>query len=799
MSSLRCPVYIWSMSRIYSSLLFLLGCMAANGQPAVTLSGRIMYDSSHGIAGASVSILNTHIGTYTDMHGRFELTNIPAGSYILQVSAIGFAIVSKEVQEKDGRDITIVLPRSPVHLDEVVVSAQKREEILQQLPLSISALSAKKTEEYRVWNTRDITAIVPNLYAAGPGDDRNVTSIRGITSASYDPAIATYIDGVNQFSLDTYIAQLWDIERIEVLRGPQGTLYGRNAMGGVINIITKKPADHATGFATVNLGNYGRQRYSLGIRSPLGNQQLFGSASVMYDRSDGYYTNEHTHSSFDKKNSITGNYHLSYTPSSRLAIAVNVKHNNARNNGAFPLVNGMAEAFAHPFRLSQDATSKMIDNTLNASLSVNYTGSRMNFTSQTAWQINHRYYTLPLDGDFSPIDGVTIINNYGNKWNRVKALTQEFRFSSPASISSAWKWTTGLYLFHQSIPNKQATHFGNDADLLGSPDKNFSLIHTSRGKSLGAAAYGQAAYAITSKLELTAGLRYDHEYKRQSVMGEYQKDPDPNPLFATQPDTSATTCFGSFSPKIALAYRLSNSNTGYVTYSRGYRAGGFTQLSSDPSQPPLFSYKPEYSDSYEAGLKNNFGNNRLFLAFAFFYTRVANAQVPALVLPEAITITKNAGKLHSRGIELELLSKPVRGLEIDYNFGYTRATFGTLKLSRNGTEQDFDGNRQVFTPATTSVLAVQYSVDLCAGHAMKFIGRAEWMALGEQYFDLANTIRQPAYSIFNTRFGLAGKNAELIFWLRNITGKTFIAYAYDFGAVHLGDPCVWGITLTGRF
>src|SRR4030095_11452262 len=124
-------------------------------------------------------------------------------------------------------------------------------------------------------NSRQITAIIPNLYSANPGDHRNVTSIRGITSTSYDPAVATYIDGVNQFNLDTYISQLYDIERIEVLRGPQGTLYGRNAMGGVINIITKKPTNQPNGFGSVSIGNYGRQRYNLGIRGPLIKDKLF--------------------------------------------------------------------------------------------------------------------------------------------------------------------------------------------------------------------------------------------------------------------------------------------------------------------------------------------------------------------------------------------------------------------------------------------------------------------------------------------------------------------------------------------
>ena len=653
--------------------------------------------------------------------------------------------------------------------------------------------------EYNLWNTSDITAIVPNLYAANPGDNRNVTSVRGITSSSYDPAVATYIDGVNQFNLDTYIAQLFDIERIEVLRGPQGTLYGRNAMGGVINIITKKPTNHTTGFAEVNMGNYGRQRYNLGIHGPLVENKLFIGAALMYDRMNGYYTNEFNNSSFDKQHAVTGNYYLTFIASTKLAFTLNVKHNNNRNNGPFSLVNGVNDAFSNPFKLNQNAIGKMVDNTFNSSLSVSYTSRTLNFTSQTAWQTNYRYYTRPLDGDFSPIDGVTIINNYGNKWNNVKALTQDFRLSSPASISSVWKWTTGIYLFHQLTPNKQATRFGNDADLLGLPDKNFSIINTTKGKNFGMAVYGQVSYAINEKLDLTAGLRYDHEHKKQNVFGEYQHDPDPNPQFATRPDTAASGNFNAVSPKVSLAYKFSKNSNGYITYSRGFRSGGFTQLSSDPSQPPLYKFKPEYSNNYEAGMKNNFLNNRLRLNVALFYTNVTNAQVPTLILPDAITVTKNAGRLNTKGIEVEFLSKPVKELEIDYNFGYTDAKYKTLKLSQNGSSQNFDGNRQVFTPDFTSGLAVQYGFNLNTKQDLKLVVRGEWLTVGKQYFDLANAIKQSAYNLLNTRLGVTTKNVDLMLWIRNIGNKKYIAYAYDFGAVHLGAPQTYGVTVTGRF
>jgi iron complex outermembrane receptor protein len=237
----------------------------------------------------------------------------------------------------------------------------------------------------------------------------------------------------------------------------------------------------------------------------------------------------------------------------------------------------------------------------------------------------------------------------------------------------------------------------------------------------------------------------------------------------------------------------------FAVYSRGFRTGGFTQLSSDPSQPPLYPYKPEYSDNIEIGIKNNFFNNRLRLNLALFSTMVTDAQVPTLILPDAITVTRNAGKLSSKGAEFELAATPAKGLQVEYNFGYTDAEYKTLKLSQGGTTVDLDGKKQIFTPEFTAMLALQYAYDLGTKHRLKLVARGEWVRLGKQYFDLSNTISQDSYSLLNTRFGVATKFGELMFWGRNLGDKKYIAYAYDFGAVHLGTPKTYGVTLMANF
>ncbi|MBC7827341.1 MAG: TonB-dependent receptor [Chitinophagaceae bacterium] len=788
-------------TRFRYTLLMILTSLSVLSQKTTVLEGKITDDFSQSIPKVSVHVLNTNYGTTTDATGQFRIINIPPGRYTLQISAIGYATIDKNIilSGSGHEPMVINLKPSSTQLDAVIVSAQKKEESLQKIPFSISSISSAQVQEYRLWDIKEITAIVPNLYASDPGDNRNVSSIRGITTTSYDPAIATYIDGVNQFNLDTYIAQLVDVERIEILRGPQGTLYGRNAMGGVINIITKQPSNQWRGNAELSIGNYGQHRFGYGIRFPLVKDKLFAGFAGVYEGRKGFYTNQFNNTSFDRQKGATGNYFLKFIPGPKWNFTLNAKHYWSRNHGTFPLAINPDSALKYAFQLNQDAVTKMIDDIFNASFSINHFGKSFHFSSQTAYQSNHRYYDKPIDGDFSPIDGISIINNYGKDWNRVKVFTQEFKLSSPASSGSPLNWTAGSYVFVQDNPVKQAVRFGNDADLVGAPDKNFSVISTAKGKNYGIAFFGQVTYSITDKVDLIAGLRYDYEKKKLSVLGEYQKDPDPLPAFQTQPDTSAGNSFSAFSPKLGLAYRITDNSNMYITYSRGYRTGGLTQLSSDPSVPPLYPYQPEYSDNIEIGIKNNLLSNRLYLNIAAFYTRVKDAQVPTLIVPDAITITRNAGKLTSKGIEMELAATPVKGLQAVYNVGFTDAEYKTLKLSQNGSSVDLAGKKQLFTPDMTSMLALQYSHELGTRQKLKLVVRGEWIYLGKQYFDLSNNISQSPYHLLNTRFGVSAKNVEIMFWGRNLADKNYISYAYDFGAVHLGNPKTYGVTLLGKF
>ncbi len=776
------------------SFLFLLSLITFSAQAQVpkSINGQVKQSNGNPISRASIVLLNTGVGAISRDDGSFTVKGITPGTYVLNVSATGYASVLDTVvlQQQDVK-VDFTLKPSFNVLDEVVVSAEKTDERLLRIPAAISSFNTRQVSEYRLWNVNQLAGLVPNMYSANPGDYRNVTSIRGITTTSYEQAIATYVDGVNQFNLDTYIPQLFDVERIEVLRGPQGTLYGRNAMGGVINIITRKPSNRVDAHTEITIGDYGQQRLGAAVKLPLIADKLYFGAAALYDQRKGYYTNTVTNSDYDRQKQITGNYYIRYYPTARFNAVLNVKHQNNRNNGPFALAPDKGSAFATPYVISQNATTTMQDDNINASLSLRYNPSNVRISSQTAWQSNYRVYRRPIDGDFSPLDAISIVNNYGGDFNKVKVFTEELKIQSVET--SKINWTGGLFFFHQDNPTKQGTRFGSDAPLLGIPDANFTLINTNKGINTGVALFGQASIPLSKQLELTLGIRYDRERRKLTVSGEYQKDP--GPAFPILSDTSGSETYSAISPKAGLQFNVSTDQNFYLTFSRGYRAGGLTSLGSDPSQVPLSSFEPENSNNIELGWKNFLLNRKLRINANLFYSFVENVQVPTLVLPDAVTVIRNSGKLSSRGAEIELGATPFEGLELVANGGITDASYSRLSIPKDGVMVNYDGNNQVFTPSYTALLTAQYSKQVGKQVENRVVGRVELVSFGKQYFDLANTISQGSYSLLHARVGITMRHVELYLWGRNLGNSTYIAYGYDFGGVHLGNPRTVGTTL----
>jgi iron complex outermembrane receptor protein len=788
--------------------VILLGCFVClfthlSARDLSSVLGKVNTSAGRPLPGVIVRIAGLEGSTQTDTQGRYRFDSIAAGSYLISLARPGYSTLVTRIHVASDsagpQEIaTVVLQEDLTSLGEVIVSAEKREQLNTQIPASVTILDAAAVNDFRVWNVAELTGIVPSLYAADPGDNRSVISIRGITTTSYDPAVALYVDGVSQFGLDTYIGELLEPERIEVLRGPQSTLYGRNTSGGVINIVTRQPSLRKSAFAELNAGNYGQQRYKAGFTTPLGRRLHFGAAG-MWSGNEGFYTNTFDGSRYDRQHIVSGAYFLKWSSlNRRWRLSLDVKHQLVQNRGAFPLVFGADEALQHPFELSQNAVAAMNDRTWNASAALRYSGRGFELHSQTAWQTNRRIYNGPLDGDFSSADAISIENDFGGDWNRVRVLTQELRISSPAQRSDKdLTWVAGTYLFEQRSPVKQATIFGRDAALTGSPDSLYRIVNTSAAVNSGLAFFGQLSIPLGARLKLTGGLRYDYQRSRLALRSDYVSDKG-DPGFAIQDDTSGKTKFDALSPKAALLYQLNERSSLFTAYSRGFRTGGLTQLGTDPSQPALSPFNPEYSNNFEAGVKSTLWHDRLRLGVTGFYISVTDVQIPSLVLPEAYTITKNTGAMRSYGAEAELQALLLSGLRLQYSFGYTDARYTALRLPANGVEQDFGGNRQIFTPGYTSMLALQYQRPLSQRRRMDLVLRGEWLELGRQYFDAANTIAQAPYRLFNARAALRLPAAEFALWMRNAGDVRYIDYAYDFGAVHLGNPRTYGATMALR-
>jgi iron complex outermembrane recepter protein len=776
-----------------------------------SISGKITAKGGEGLSGTNIKILNSNLGTVSDKDGKYQFKKIPSGNVTLEISAVGFSTKTQKSVSKsnENQEINIVLTESNAQLEEVVVSAEKIEQNAQKLPLAISTISSKQVADYRLWNIKDLTSIVPNMYTASAGDDKNFTSIRGIASSSYDQPVATYVDGVNQFRLDTYIPQLIDIERVEILRGPQGTLYGRNSMGGVINIITKQPTNKTAGFGEVNFGSFGTQRYTAGVRTPLIKDHLYVGASVMYDARDGFYTNIFDNSKFDVHNSFTGNYFLKYVASPKFSAVLNLKQYNRKNKGSFTLAPYAAALVdSVKFKVNYNAVAQDNDNTLNGSAVLNYYGNKVNITSITAYQTNDRFYEGPIDADVQlpyksqglDVNAVEVKNDAGQ--NTVSFWTQEVRLNSSANSESPLKWTLGGFYFTQNDPSSQNLIIGKDGSKFGQPNNAKSLTNALADNN-GIAFFGQATYAINEAFDLTLGLRYDSENQKLTVGSKFQQGTF---TATTRSDTTASTSFSAFSPKANLTYKVAENQVAYISYSRGYRAGGFSQIGFDPSDAPLVAFAPEYSNNIEFGWKGTYFDNRLRANFSVFNIQVTDAQTPTLV-PELgfRTATRNAGNFSSAGFESEISATIAKGLQIDWNFGMTSATYSKLALPQTvfvagkstKVEKDFTGNKQILTPSFTSMLAVQYSIPLTKN--IQYVARGEMRMLGKQYFDLPNKYSQDDYSLFNIRTGFSTKNYDVMFWGRNLSNTTYIAYAYSFGSATLGNPRTVGVSLSARF
>ncbi|QNK61095.1 TonB-dependent receptor [Pedobacter sp. PAMC26386] len=775
-------------------ILFILYCTPVFAQSG-NIQGTVTTSQGQAVFKTTVKLLNTNYGVLTDAEGKYTIKNLASGNYTISVSAIGYASILKKITLGKGEVLIsdFKLAESNQQLNEVTVSSEKRQESVQNIPAAITSLDAKQIKDYRLWDITNLTAIAPSLFTVEHGNSTgaNFFNIRGVLGYTNEQAVATYIDGVNQYEFFSAPPLFNDIQSIEILRGPQGTLYGRNAFGGVVNITTRQPGNTSSGYAEISLGNYGQQRYTVSLSGPVVKNKLFASGAFTYNHRGSIYYNNYTKSGYDRREDYSGNFNLRYLPSERWALSLNAKIENDNDRGSYPWVRSYTQVLEKPYEVSSNNTNIERRNNFNTSLQANYYGKDFNFTSVSSYINYHLDYPGGYDFDFSPLNILT-----GSPDIRQHIYTQEIRLSSPTTNSSKLQWVAGAYGFLQNNSNASLSSYGPDYLLLdpksGAP---FNTIAYSSAKNQGFAFFGQATYAIASQWDVTAGIRYDHEVRKLSKYTDYQKDPNPPVLLTPNRDYRAN--FNAVTPKLTVSYKPKDQMLIYASYARGFRAGGLNTTAPRPDQVP---YDPEHSDNYEIGWKNTFLNNKLKLNLTGFYLEQHNQQV-GTSQDGVNQLILNVGEMHNKGIELELSALPLKGFQIDLNASYSYARYASLLLYNKEAKAVVDnkGNQPIYNPPFSSMLAAQYSYDF--GNSKQKLTaflRGEYRYLDKYYFDFVNGLNQPGYSLFNAKTGVTGKNFELNFWARNITDKRYVAYG-SFSTFILGTPRTYGTTLIVKF
>ena len=754
-------------------------CLLATNSLAQNISGKVKSQTGQPVAFANIAVLNSTFGAVTDENGHFSL-KLNTGEYQLQISAIGFATKIKRIEVTGlPLSVQITLPEDTQALSEVVVTAEKKETALQRTPVAATLLDAKSLQQTRAWSFSDLTALAPSLLTTEHGGSTSslFINIRGVMGLHSQTAVATYVDGVYQFEGFATPFTFNNVKSIEVLRGPQGTLFGRNAFGGVINITTFQPTNEAQGNASVSYGNFNQQNYQLNYSRPVVQNRLFADGTLQFVQRKGIYTNTVTGSDFDRPQSISGALNVRYLANSKLSFSMNTRFERNEDQGSYPWVTSDSLLFAQPYVIGRDRDNTELRNNHTISIKANYTGKSVNVTSITAYQSYERGFPGLLDVDFSDRNARKAQNDFS-----INTFTQEVQVASNPTTNHPFAWTLGSFAF--IAPN------GTRDNAVFTTVEGGETRRDNENKfdNKGIAFFGQGTYALSKKWEGTIGIRYDVENRK---LAQELRDVDAGGnVTITQPFKNFESTFEAFTPKLVVNFKPTHQTIIYAQYARGFRAGGLnTNAPTDEDVP----FNPEYSNNYEIGIKNSFLKNRLKFNVTGFLLQQRDQQVT--VIEEANFLTRNTGDLDNLGVEIELEALPLKGLQVIWNASFSDAEYKALTVAIAGVNQDLSGNHPLFNPPFASFLVLQYTKAL--GKSYSVFVRGEHRYLGEQFTNFDNALRQSPYSLFNARIGAEYKNISLAFWGKNLGDERYRTWATR--VFLLGTPRMYGATCALRF
>jgi iron complex outermembrane receptor protein len=574
-------------------------------------------------------------------------------------------------------------PASGDVLQEIVVTAQKREQNLQQVPITITAVTSAQLVRAGVTGTRDLTLVTPGLNF-GNQTATGVANIRGIGTRSIspgdEPSVPIYIDGVYQSTTYSGFFSFNNIERIEVLKGPQGTLFGRNALGGAINIITLKPSHTLDVRGDVSYGTDNEVQAN-GYVSDGISSTLAASVAVHEDRRDGYIPNIVTGKDQGSAKSTGVRAKLLWTPTDRIDLTLGGFYQRADDDTAYS-----------GYALNGDTIAKTVDPTVviapagktsvgdtyfnynqhGAFGTLNVDLGSMKLTATQSWDVTNSLQRT--DSDATSLDYAYAKIPYYNR-----ALSSELRLASTGK--HRFDWIVGAYYFNSNSAYPEDSN--GDVFLARSTPTGPTLALISTVKSAAESAFGEVTWNATDKLSITAGGRYSHErrskdYERSvtsfaMLQPGVDRDYKIGDIVAPVPTSPSTASkdYNNFSGRASAQYEFSPAIRAFATFSQGFKSGFFNASSA----PPFVALKPEKVNNYEIGLKTDPSRTLRFNITAFYLT-YKNLQVSARSPTNAaVTDVFNAASAHNHGGEAQLDWLPLRGLSLTAGVAYQHARY----------------------------------------------------------------------------------------------------------------------------
>jgi iron complex outermembrane receptor protein len=691
-------------------------------------------------------------------------------------------------------------------LKELVVTARKRDESFQSVPITMDVLTAQQINAAGIDSPRDFIALVPNMTLVETQNVGNsFVTIRGISQArNSEPSVAVLVDGVLATNPYEFTKDLFDIRQIEVLKGPQGALYGRNAIGGAIIIHTEDPSEKFEGTSRVGIGNGPSQRAQLALSGPIdAAHTLLYRASFNYYNTDGYLQNVALDRKADPYRDYAGRMRLLWKPTDEFSADLHFAYDRTqttayyfvipRRDAAKPLTNFSTPADANdtdsPIQNNNLGTNYR--DVLDTAVKLDYNAGYGTFSSISDY--NHTKEVATGDAyDFRP---VTTSLNYavtgtvpaaaGGPFDQsqtqfidMQTWSQELRFTSRAI--GGFSWIGGMYFVH----TERFISKGNLADRgLGVPqvydgplvdptnryatNTNQTFLADSNNNNAWAG-FGDLTYEFSSRWELDAALRYDQDRRQNTT--DTPTAFLPSKTAFTGEVRSAT--FSAAQPKATLRYKFSDDWTMYGGWSRGFRSGGFNQsgVSAVARANGVLGvdelYQAEIADTYEAGVKGRMLDRRLTLDADVFHTRSKNGYFFYYLAADS---TQNLGNLSAtyKGGEVSLTAHPINRLDIYTSFGYTDSRITAMA------DPTVIGNQAPLVSRTTFNSGMQYRQPLADG--LTGTVRLDYRNIGRTWWEPYNITSRDPVSLVDLRLGLGAERWTLTLWSKNLTNTIYNA------------------------